>query len=74
MRARKITAIFQGQDGSLGFRKGQKYEIIVKHQGFEFIMVESGQLSCEYQSMISFLDNWNDIKVIGEPKVEFVKN
>lgn len=64
MRNRVATATFQGLNGSLGFQSDKNYEILIRHQGGENIIVESGSLRCEYQSVISFLDNWNNIKVL----------
>ena len=64
MRARRIQASFQGRDGSAGFRKNQNYDLIIRHQGAEMIILECGNIRIEYQSMISFLDNWTKIVVV----------
>lgn len=70
MRARRIQANFQGQDGSVGFRKNHTYDLTIKHQGGEMIVVEHNDIRVEYQSVISFLDNWTKVIVVDEPKFE----
>lgn len=73
MRTRIIKAKFQGQDGSMGFKKGNEYSLSVTHQGGinMNIWVQFNDIKVEYQSLISFLDNWDNIQVLGEPKVEY---
>jgi hypothetical protein len=73
MRARILKAKFQGRDGSLGFHNGETYNITVKHQGGEMIVIEFNNIICEYQSLIAFLDNWGNIEVLGEPELVGIK-
>jgi hypothetical protein len=67
MRTRFVKAKFQGCDNSLGFKNNQEYTLTVRHQGGLNILIETEDgKRCEYQSIISFMDNWNNIQVLGE--------
>lgn len=64
MRTRKIKAVFKGADGSCGYKTGNEYTLVVRHKTNEFIQIEEteGGGWCEYGSIISFLENWDNIK------------
>lgn len=76
-----ISAVFQGEDGSLGFRTHHRYELycwagrkpgiadsFMFNFGVDFpIWIQRLNASgrCPYQSIETFLANWTDIKVEG---------
>lgn len=67
---KKITAIFKGQDGSLGYENGKEYQLMIGVSR-DKIIIERLDIQertfkgfCEYGSIISFLDNWDEIKSI----------
>lgn len=68
MKTSKIAAVFQGSDGSLGYRRGTLYHLNlqqeVKVHGYSIntifsISRKDGKGYCEYGSIHSFLDNWS---------------
>ena len=66
----KIKAIFKGQDGSCGYRKDKEYTLKLEHQsaGRGLITITEPNENdgfCEYNSIIAFLRNWNNIRVIN---------
>ncbi|MEK6829064.1 MAG: hypothetical protein AABY15_02975 [Nanoarchaeota archaeon] len=69
MRTTLITAKFKGQDGSLGYETGKPYTLKLSHSGGYNIQIEraTGGGDCEYQSMISFLNNWDEIHAYQKP-------
>lgn len=58
-RSKAIPAIFKGQDGSRGFRTGQRYFIEIKVINNQ-VWVFSGQRapSCPYETFGALLNNW----------------
>ncbi len=67
MKKKKISAIFIGKNGSLGYVKNQRYELVV---GSPFKNLSSIEIRdenrgvesvCEYSSFFTFLDNWENI-------------
>jgi hypothetical protein len=71
MKTKKITAIFTGRDGSCGYKKGKKYMLTVwQHSelGYNKIAIELAEKPdegyCEYSNIVTFLNNWDNIKVI----------
>lgn len=63
MRTIKIKAVFTGLNNSCGYKTNQEYVLIIHHKANSFIQIEdvNGGGWCEYGSMISFLENWNNI-------------
>jgi len=66
---KNINAKFVGQDGSIEFKKEECYNLQLKEisrregGGIRITTTSSNkQLSCDYQSIISFLENWTEIK------------
>ena len=65
----KIAAVFQGEHGSLGYKKGRMYHLelttkpVVKNNSLGIVFCIKrcdSQLSvCEYSSIHTFLDNWS---------------
>lgn len=56
-----ITATFKGKDGSMGFRTGISYQLIVIKLLKGRFAVYNSSKSCVYESIISFLNNWEKI-------------
>ena len=61
---KKVKALFVGRDGSCGFRKGSEYSLMVTTLSYsmkiEVFSIPQGN-HCSYDSMHSFLDNWDNI-------------
>lgn len=58
----KVKATFIGQDGSLGFKTGQQYELEVEAYatlGFDQLRIEPS--NCIYESLNAFLNNWSNV-------------
>lgn len=69
-----LIAIFRGQDGSLGYKKGNQYILHVTKlsawerfkYGAEIVIEKKGGGGrCPYKDMFSFLSNW---EVTAGPK------
>lgn len=59
---KRIRALFVGTDLSLGYEKDKSYTIIVrKGAAPDSILINrtDGSGDCIYESIISFLDNWD---------------
>lgn len=63
-----ITAKFKGEDGSMGFKNGSRYKLVVtsltrplKHISIQSVGVLNTGGICVYSSAIKFLENWTDI-------------
>ena len=70
---KKIKAVFKGQNGSCGFKTGQEYTLTIEHQMNRYIKVEDKNADyCGYESVISFLENWDNIRMIKEEKPLFI--
>ncbi len=63
----KITATFTGKD-SLGYENGKTYELQLANFRAKSIQKLDGTGICVYQSLSSFLKNWTDIQVEGNPE------
>ncbi len=65
-RTQKVKATFKGQDGSCGYKHNTEYTLSIGHRQDEFIHIEdtSGGGWCEYGSLISFLENWDNIRKV----------
>ena len=59
-----IKAIFIGVDGSLDYVNGKEYTLIIGTSENWNILINrtDGGGVCEYQSIVSFLKNWDNIK------------
>jgi len=62
-----VIATFRGQDGSLGYRNGREYHLIVKKNTIQVYnseahpeLVNGGK--CPYGSVQAFLNNWYNFK------------
>lgn len=71
MKIIKVKAIFRGQDNSCGYRTNSEYTLDI-NQGNNSFWIENsntyehrdGSGYCEYGSVISFLENWDNIRRI----------
>lgn len=61
MFATRIEATYEGTDNSMGYRKGQRYVLLVSH---DTIMRTDRTGRCPYRSMEVFFWIWKDIKVL----------
>ena len=61
---KKVKAIFRGQDGSCGFQTGREYTLLIHHSAGTLVRIEdeSGSHRCDYSNMMTFLDNWDNIR------------
>jgi dsDNA-specific endonuclease/ATPase MutS2 len=66
-----IVATFTGHNGSCGYETNKEYALTIYHYNDvknKKIVVEksgkNGEGYCEYDSIISFFNNWNKIKVL----------
>ncbi len=66
MRIIKVKANFKGADGSCGYKRNNDYVLIIRHKMESFIQIEDidGGGWCEYGSVVSFLENWDNISRI----------
>lgn len=63
--SKKVKAIFRGQNGSCGFQTNQEYTLEILHEIKLNIRIDGGDgKHCDYQSLISFLENWDNIRNI----------
>lgn len=73
MKEIKVKAVFKGENGSSGYETNKEYTLMVCHGNLN-IHIENREASsfgngyCEYQSINSFLENWDNIRVIKEEK------
>ena len=60
-----VKAIFKGKNGSMGFETNKEYTINVNQVQNGYIKIDgSGGLWCDYNSIGSFLTNWDNIRVV----------
>lgn len=66
MRTKKAKAIFKGLDNSCGYKTNSEYTLIIRHQIDLYIQIEeaNGGGWCQYGSMVSFLENWDNIRLV----------
>lgn len=69
MKTIKVKAVFKGQDGSCEYNTNKEYTLIIhknsdkKNPHFDFyIENENGGGYCEYESIVSFLNNWDCVR------------
>jgi hypothetical protein len=57
-----IKATFTGEDGSLGYKKGEEHELyLIRNK----IARPYGGGVCPYGSVEAFLKNWDNVKIVG---------
>ncbi len=66
MRTVKVKAIFKGLDGSCGYKKNSEYTLSIRHQTEYNICIDNvdGGGRVEYGSMVAFLENWDNIRLL----------
>ncbi len=64
-----IKAIFKGLNGSCGYQTHTEYKLSLRHESGSPIKIQltdndllKGVGKCEYESMLSFLENWDCIR------------
>lgn len=61
----KVKAIFKGLNNSCGYKTNSEYLLRLYHHTPQNLTIEDvngcGGL-CEYGSIVSFLENWDDIR------------
>ncbi len=69
MKTIKVKAVFKGQDGSCGYKHGTEYTLTVWHHsadGNKNIAIELADKPdvnyCEYETIVSFLNNWDCVR------------
>lgn len=73
MKKKTVKAIFRGANGSLGYQTNHEYLLVIfqlKGQNIAIRIDNQNQNDnthdgyCEYESIVSFLENWDNIRVI----------
>ena len=71
MKKKTIKATFTGKDKSCGYKKNVEYTLTIWHHsenGHRNIAIELADKPdenyCEYESVVSFLSNWDKITVL----------
>lgn len=71
---KKVKAIFRGANGSLGYETDKEYTLVIHHESGGNIKIECanrafqvkfGLGKCEYESLTSFLANWDNVRVVN---------
>ncbi len=67
MKSKIIWARFKGTNGSCGYSKNMEYMLIISKGLFGGIYIKqiSGVGLCSYSNIVTFLNNWDDIKVLS---------
>ena len=61
----KLKATFKGQDGLLGYKHNKEYILEIKNRVILKVDNETHfSKQCMYESIESFLINWDNIKII----------
>lgn len=70
MKQKIITAVFKGQNGSCGYHTNKEYALKIRELPNCNIHIElageNEQNVVEYSTIITFLDNWSEIKVMNQ--------
>lgn len=64
-----IDATFVGKDGSMGYRKGERYRLAVRRKKIipvGRVTTSRGARVCPYGSIEAFLANWINIAYVGK--------
>lgn len=60
-----VKAVFVGKDGSCGYNKNREYRITISQESKGTIIVQAnGDKYVEYESIIAFLNNWDNVRVL----------
>lgn len=61
----KIKATFKGSNGSLGYEVDKEYDLILRHEVGQNILIiptKPGAVRCPYSSMLALMRNWDNIR------------
>lgn len=63
----EVKAIFKGRSGSCGYNRDQEYKLHLGHEEKDKINIytikgHEKDGYCEYSSMLTFLENWDNIR------------
>jgi hypothetical protein len=66
MKFKTIKATFKGSNGSCNYITNEEYTLLISYVTRGYIKIENveGGGYCDYNSIISFLNNWDNIKNI----------
>jgi hypothetical protein len=67
MISKKVKAVFKGQNGSCGYETNKEYILVVGSLGVTSkisIHKSDGSGPNNYSSILTFLDNWDNVRVI----------
>lgn len=64
-----ISATFIGTDGSLGYRRGQRYRLVVNEDTTRAgrVLEIVSPVKCPYANLSAFLRNWQSLTLVGDP-------
>lgn len=73
MNRKIVSAVFTGENGSLGYFRGYKYTLVITRYGGDArikihrdgVTEKTKKGFCIYSSIIEFLSNWSEINVIS---------
>jgi hypothetical protein len=73
-RPTTALAVFVGEDGSLGYKKNRQYRVTLhtdpKSKQIDLWSTESPETSAvKYDSISSFLQNWDCVRRVGQPRL-----
>lgn len=59
-----VKAVFKGKNGSLGYETNKEYCLEIRRGANSPIIIvqNNGDGFCEYESILSFLNNWDCIR------------
>lgn len=61
-----VSAIFRGKNGSLGYEVDKEYVLHITYKNSRIIICKDRAGECEYSNIITFLQNWTNIKEVTE--------
>jgi len=71
MKSKIITAVFKGQNGSCGYSTNKRYVLKISNDSKNkniliHLVGEDDRGNVEYESIFSFLENWDMIRVMNQ--------
>lgn len=61
-----VDATFIGKDGSMGYKKGERYRLVVNRKKIIPVGTRGATRTCPYGSVEAFLANWIDVSYVGK--------
>lgn len=67
MEQKKIKAVFQGANGSLGYETDKEYTLLLRVEGSKIVIQEihGKAMICKYNNILLFIENWDCIRRIS---------